>query len=368
MFFIKNTFRIFFAVYILFTANVAFAQAPDLSSDFVILIDSYTGKVFYEKNADSKAYPASTTKILTLITALENNSGKDTVTVSANAAAQEGSTNYLRANEKYHLHELFYGMMLESGNDTATAIAEHVGGNTINFAKLMNAMARIMGAKNSNFVNPSGLPDNNHYTTARDMSMIARHAMQNQMFRNIVSTYKKDWSRKNPQQKSVITNTNMLLDSYFGVTGIKTGQTNAAKKCLVASVKRKDIELIAVFFHSEPYCWSDARKLFDYGFSIIEPKVVYRKGDIVKTLPVSKGVKKADVIVNEDVVLPINDDFDKYKIEVSTAKKLFAPLKKGQEAGNIRVFHDGKEIKKIPLYTNEDIAKKEVSDSLLSGF
>ena len=348
-------------IYTLCLATPVWAQkpeAPRLSSDYAILVDAYTGKVLYEKNADDKAYPASTTKILTLITALENSNRKEVVIISERAASMEGSSAYLKAGEKYTFSDILYGMMLPSGNDASVALAEHIGGSMENFVKLMNSSAKLMGAKNSSFVNSSGLPNENHYTTARDMAKIAVYAMQNKAFREIVSTEKVSWPRKNALQPYELRNTNQILGNFFGANGIKTGYTQVAQKCLVVSAKRKDLELIAVFFHSPKDCWDDGRALLQYGFDIVTQKTVYKKDDVVKTLPVYKSDEQVVLTVNEDIILPIVDDYDKYKIEFVTAKRLFAPVKKGQEAGLIRILYDGTEIKKIKLYVKEDFPKK----------
>ncbi|MDR3349448.1 MAG: D-alanyl-D-alanine carboxypeptidase [Acidaminococcales bacterium] len=335
--------------------SAAHPEPPKTDARFAILIDAYAGKVFYEKNADSKAYPASTTKILTLITALENSGRKDIVTVSANAAGAEGSSCYLRADEEYFLADIYYAMMLESGNDAAIAIAEHIGGSVKGFVQMMNRTAQDIGAYNSHFNNPSGLPDPDHYTTARDMAMIARYAIRHPAFAEIVATDKKAWPRKNRDQPLVLKNTNELLRSYFGANGIKTGSTRSAKHCLVASAKRNGLQLIAVLFYSEPFCWNDAQKLLDYGFSLITPKVVYKKGAPVKAVYVYKGESAAELVAQEDVVLPVVGDYDKYTLEIKAESMLFAPVNVSQHAGTLRILYDGEEIKAIPLFTKAEV-------------
>lgn len=332
---------------------------PNLNADYAILIDGYTGRVFYEKRADERVFPASTTKVLTTIVALENSNRKEVVVVSKKAAMQEGSSCYIKEGERYSYSDILYGVMLPSGNDAAVALAEHIAGTTDNFAMLMNSTAKLIGAKNSNFVNPSGLPDDNHYTTARDMAEIARYAMQHKAFREIVGTEKVSWPRQNSLQPGELRNTNQIIGNYFGATGIKTGYTKAAQRCLVVSAKRKGMELIAVLYHSPVECWPDARAILDYGFDVITPKTVYKQGEIVKTLPVYKGETDVELTVLEDVVIPIKDDFDNYKIEISTSKRLFAPVNVNQEAGVLRILYDGQEIKKVKLYTKNSVAQKK---------
>lgn len=334
-------------------------QAPNLVAEMAIMIDASTGRVLYEKNADMRAYPASTTKLLTLVTALDYNNQRPTVRVSRYAASMEGSSMYLRANETYPFTEILYGMMLESGNDAAVVVAEHIAGDINSFARLMNIKARNIGMRNSNFVNPSGLPNDNHYTTARDLSILARYAMQNPTIMQIVGTYKRPWQKKNFSQPSVITNTNMLLDraiGYYGATGMKTGYTSKARRCLIASVERNGVSLIVVLLKSETYCWNDARKLFDYGFSQVNRKVIYKAGEVIDSVAVYRRKDKVEVTVEEDLVLTsFEDDFDNYTIEVLPTKRLFVPVEQGQEAGIIRILYKGKEVKTVNLVAKSSV-------------
>jgi D-alanyl-D-alanine carboxypeptidase (penicillin-binding protein 5/6) len=225
----------------------------------------------------------------------------------------------------------------------------------------MNLTAKNIGANNSHFRNPSGLHDPNHYTTARDMAMIARYAMRHPAFAEIVATYKKAWPRKNYDQPATLKNTNELLRNYFGANGVKTGSTRSAKHCLVASATRNGLQLIAVLFYSEPFCWNDAQKLLDYGFSVITPKVVYKKGATVKTVSVYKGISAAELVAKEDVVLPVAGDDDKYTLEINTESMLFAPVNVSQKAGMIRVLYEGKEIKAVPLFTKAQVGVQEMA-------
>jgi D-alanyl-D-alanine carboxypeptidase (penicillin-binding protein 5/6) len=345
--------------------TLAASYAPsEPKAAFAILLDSYTGRVFYEKNADSRAYPASTTKILTLITALEHGTAREIATVSANAANTVGSSCELQVNERYHINELYYGMMLESGNDAAVAVAEHIGGSVPRFVAMMNETARDIGARRSNFTNPSGLPDGNHYTTARDLALIARYAMTNPAFAEMVATVEKDWRRRNRYQPLVLKNTNELLEEYFGANGIKTGTTRDAKRCLVASARRGELQLIAVLLYSEEPCWEDAMNLFDYGFSAITTRLVYHKGSVVATVPVQNGLFNAELVVDEDVILPLLPDDAGYQVEVVTAPRLFAPVNIHQETGYLRVAHGGEELKQVKLFTKYEIAVKE--DTIIS--
>ncbi len=347
-----------FAFLLLFSSQSACA-APPINADYAILIEASTGKELFAKNPDQACFPASTTKILTLITALENNNRKTSVTISRNAAGVEGSSAGLQAEETYQLQDLFYGMMLPSGNDAATAIAEHIGnGSVARFSSLMNSTAHSIGTTNSNFVNPSGLPDSNHYTTPRDMAKITSYALRNPLFAEIVGTYEYTWTKKNGGQGNALVNTNKFLVSYDGANGVKTGYTNAAQRCLVASAKKNGVQLVAVLFHSGEYCWNDAWTLMDYGFSLITPREIYKKGDSVFMAQVYKGKEDAALTVDDDLILPVtDDDLKKYTVEVAPAPKLFAPVKKGQDAGFVRVLYQGKEVRKLRLVIRDDVQK-----------
>jgi D-alanyl-D-alanine carboxypeptidase (penicillin-binding protein 5/6) len=331
------------------------AAPPPVRADFALLADNRTERVFYEKDPDSRIHPASTTKILTLITALENSDGRENVTISARAAATEGSSCYLRANERYALRELYYGMMLMSGNDAAVAIAEHIGGRAEDFVALMNKTARKIGAVNSNFTNPSGLTDDKHYTTARDMLRITRYALKNAVFARIVATDQADWLPRNAKQKTHIKNTNKLLRVYQGAFGVKTGYTEKARTCLIAGARRGELELIALIFHGEDDCSDDAADLLDYGFMTITPETVYKAGETVLVLPSADGGALMELTVREDVVLPCAGDRDFYRTEIKPSPP--ASVKIGQKAGLIRVLYEEKEIKTVDL-----VVKKQVRE------
>ena len=224
-----------------------------------------TNQVLYEKNASAIMYPASTTKIMTLITALEKGDPASIVTISPRAAAVDGSSLDLRPGDKLTLRSNLTGMMLVSGNDAATAIAEHVAGSVPAFVALMNEKAAKLGAANTHFTNPHGLPDPiNHYTTAYDLALISAYAMQNPDIVKIVSAREADISFLN--RKAVhVTNTNKLLKTYPGINGLKTGYTREAGDCLVAGAKRNGVQLIAVVLNDDNR-WTDAAALLDYGF------------------------------------------------------------------------------------------------------
>ena len=239
-------------------------SVPTISAKHAVLIDGKSGEVLYEKDADTKAYPASTTKIATALEVLKICQQYDIdlqtkVTVPKEAVGVEGSSVYLKQGENRTIEDLLYGLMLRSGNDAATALAICLGGNQDNFVKKMNETARDLGCKETNFINPSGLFDENHYTTARDLAIIARKAMENETFRRVVGAKKwKDYYNKNK-----------TVAQYDGATGIKIGFTEKSGRTLVASAERDGTELICVVLNDGNW-FNDAYALMDYGFGINE--------------------------------------------------------------------------------------------------
>ena len=242
---------------------------PGVSAAQAILIDARTGKVLYEKEADEKAYPASTTKIMTALVTLEvleelKSDPQQTVKIPAAAVGTEGSSIYLAADEEVRIIDLLYGLMLRSGNDAAVALAEIIGGNTEHFVEMMNARAAELGCTGTNFLNPNGLFDENHYTTVRDMALIAAEAMKNPTFREISAA--REWQAKRaPDKYNYFYNKNKVVHQYEGGSGIKIGFTKASGRTLVASAKRGETEVICVVMGA-PDWFNDAYRLMDYGF------------------------------------------------------------------------------------------------------
>ena len=279
------------------------AMALSLSAQSAILIDGATGEVIYEKNADKKMPMASTTKIMTAICTMENINSNVPIRVNSDAAGIEGSSIYLKAGEKITIKELLCGMLLNSGNDAATALALEVAGSVEKFSEIMNKTAIKIGANSTNFKNPSGLYDENHYTTARDLAKIAAYAMENPLIRWIVGLKEIKISNDGKGFR-YLKNHNKLLWQYEGCTGIKTGYTKKCGRCLVSSAKRGSKELIAVTLNA-PDDWRDHKILFDYGF----------KDENTPASPASSGKEN----------LPVKDVFT--VLLNLTSKFLFTPLK-----------------------------------------
>lgn len=336
------------------------AQEINITAKSAIVMEAKTGKILYQKNAEEKKYPASTTKILTLITALENSKYDDVVTTSSNAANIEGSSLWLKQGEQLKMLDMLYGIMLVSGNDATVAVAEHIAGTVEGFAALMNKKAQEIGAVNSHFTNSSGLPDPQHVSTAHDLARIAAYGYNNNpIFSQIVSTKHKIIPWPGNEFDRSLYNENRMLWLYDGANGVKTGYTEAAGRCLVSGAKRDDMQLIAVVLDSDRM-WDDSILLLDYAFSRIKPQKLFSKDDIMKSIKIVNG--KADVLalsVGEDFVAAVsNNDVTQFQFAIETPEKIEAPVQRGQKVGIIKVLYGEKVIDKIDLLATEAVERK----------
>lgn len=265
-----------------------YKTGPYVTADAAILMDARTGTVLYGRNEHQRRAPASTTKILTAILALERARLDDQVTVAPTAANVGGSQIYLRPGERMTVEELLKGLMLRSGNDAAVALAEHIAGSERAFAELMTKRASELGALNSTFRNPNGLPAAGHYTTAYDLAMITRRGLELPDFRRIVRTREDviNWSGEGWQRR--LMNTNRLLWSFYGADGVKTGTTSEAGQCLVTSATRDNWQLISVVLHSDDR-WSDSVRLLEWGFANFRLETPVRRGQEITRARVFGG-------------------------------------------------------------------------------
>ncbi|MGB4462028.1 MAG: D-alanyl-D-alanine carboxypeptidase family protein [Tepidanaerobacteraceae bacterium] len=354
------------AIFCLFSFSTSTALAdtdkmqlpPEIVGQAGLVMDVLTGKVLYEKNAHSPFEPASTTKIMTAILALEKGNLSDIVVTSEEPLRVDGSRIYLEEGEKLTLEQMLYGMMLNSGNDAAVAIAEHIGGDIESFVKMMNAKAREIGAYHTTFVNPSGLPDEGHLTTAYDLALISRYALLNlPEFRKIVSTKTLEIPWQAEEWDRQLINLNKLLWNYEGADGVKTGYTSTAGRTLVASATRDGWQLISVVLKSDANIWSDSMALLDYGFENFEIKNLVGKnsdvaeedvkyGDPVKLVTkdgLTSVVKKNDLPISKKLV--INQDIK-------------APVSKGEVLGQL-IFYQGEEqLGSVNLIAANDVKRK----------
>ena len=253
----------------LFLSQYAYAaEPPAVTAEAVIVMDAENARVICARNAFEARPPASLTKVLTAIVALDMANLQEICTVSPNAAATIESHVGLKAGERIYLEEVLYGVLLRSGNDACVAIAEHIGESETHFAQMMNLKADILGCVNTNFVNSNGLPEEKHYSCAYDLALMTRYALTNEKFREIVSReeYTMHWIGGRTKN---IRNTNRLLYVYDGAIGVKTGTTNEAGQCLIAAAEREGRCYIAVVLKSKDR-FTDCSKLLDYAFSLKE--------------------------------------------------------------------------------------------------
>lgn len=345
---------IYMYMFVLFSSSAA---AFDISADSACLIAAETGVVIYSKNENKKMPMASTTKIMTALLAAESGKSEDIVTVSKNAEKQEGSSIYLRNGEKIKLSDLTLGLMLNSGNDAAVAIAEHLSGSCENFAAEMNKKAAEIGVLNTSFKNPNGLDEPGHYTTAYDLATISAYAMKNDMFRDIVS---KKTSSVNLQNGQILyfSNHNKLLKMYDGAIGIKTGFTKNSGRCLVSAAERDGILLIAVTLNA-PDDWNDHKKMLDLGFEKVFPKKLVSQNQILKSMTYA-GLS-FDFAAANDVILPFCGN-EKFDIVLHMPKTPPVPINKGEKAGFAEVFCQKKLISEFDIISVSDI-KKQTSET-----
>lgn len=326
-----------------------FVFADNTSSEIVMEMNS--GRILHENNAHTKKYMASTTKILTAIVVLENCGENDVVTVTKDTIGVEGSSIYLEEGEKLTVKELLYGLMLRSGNDCAETLAVYCSGSIAEFANLMNETAKKIGATESNFVNPHGLHNDNHYTTAYDLALISRYAMRNKIFREIVSTksviiphIKRDYDRK-------LVNKNKMLNAVEGANGIKTGYTKKAGRCLVSSCVRNGMELICVVLNCPPM-FERSTKLLENCFSTYKNYKLVESDDILGFSTVANSQEKCALCVKNDVVLPLTlDEFEKIKIDYDYEKIIPKPEKNFVENGFVNIYVENNLIFQEKIYT-----------------
>lgn len=263
------------------------AQAMDLSASSAVLMDAGSGRVLYEYNAHEPRMIASITKLMTALVALESGySGEEIVTIQPEWTGMEGSSLYLRAGEEYRLETLLYGLLLHSGNDAAESIAGYCGGTVSEFVEQMNQKANLLGMVDSHFSNPSGLTQEEHYSSAYDMALLARRCLENELLAKITAT------RSVTLEGKHFTNHNKLLWRYDGCIGLKTGYTEKAGRTLVSAANRDGLTLICVTLNASDD-WNDHQKLLDYGFDLYSATQVYYDSEVVGFLPVEGSIYPA---------------------------------------------------------------------------
>lgn len=330
--------------------NVIFASDFSTStSEIVIEVES--GRVLHECNADEKKYMASTTKILTAICVIENCDIDEVITVAKDTIGVEGSSIYLEEGEKLSVKDLLYGLMLRSGNDCAETLAKHVSGSISAFSDLMNKTAEKIGAINSHFTNPHGLHDDNHYTTARDLAFISRYAIKNPIFAQIVSTktIKIPFTTRNTER--LLINKNKMLRDFYGSTGIKTGFTRKAGRCLVSSCERNDMKLISVVLNCPPM-FERSKNILENAFNVYSLKTVVDSKNIIDFLPIENQDKKTAIGIKQDIKIPLSsDEIENIDVVYEYPDKIFQTTKIGDCIGEVKIFASKKLLFIEKIYT-----------------
>ncbi|WP_028548712.1 D-alanyl-D-alanine carboxypeptidase family protein [Paenibacillus sp. UNC451MF] len=347
-------------IYLFISAGwpAAVQAAPPVSThaEAAALIDVTSGRILYSQQGDKQMRIASLTKIMTAIVAIENSKLSDMVQVSKNAAGKEGSSIYLKLGEEMSMNHLLYGMMLRSGNDAATAIAEHVGGTVEGFAYMMNEEAKLIGMSRSSFKNPSGLDADGHYSTANDMAKLAAHALHNPVFQDIVKTKVKKAPNPNEAWDYSWLNKNKMLSLYEGADGVKTGYTKTAKRCLVSSATRNGQQL-AVVTLNDGDDWADHAKLLDYGFKNFPLQQFIGKGDVVQGTEFAAGTSFAYPVLDSE------------KGQFTSKIQLIDPTSTSYrlgERGSLTYSLNGQSIGSVPLYDKDSPRLKQQEHSAFS--
>lgn len=356
-------------------SNHSYAETEEpfkLEAKSAILLDAITGEILFEKNIHEKLPPASITKIMVLLIAMEDlDSGKikldDKVQVSSNAERMGGSQVYLEAGETQILDDLLKAVCLRSANDAAVALAEHISGSIDVFVQRMNDRAKELGMTNTHFKNATGLPDPEHLTTAYDISLMSRELLKHPKIHDWLTIYMTDIKvGKNKDVTQTLVNTNKLIRDYQGANGLKTGLTNDAGHCLAASAKRGNLSLISVVLGgpTSNSRFSESKKLLDFGFANYESLPICRKDEVVKKIKVSKGKGNiVNIVAESDYSLLIRKgDSREIEKEIILPEKINAPYEKGQKFGEIVLKNNGKEVGRVNLVTEEGMNKASIID------
>lgn len=330
------------------------AEAFSAAAKAAVLMDQETGMVLYAQNETLPLPMASTTKVMTALLAIEYGHLDEEVVTSRNAFGVPGTSIYLSLGEKLTLEQMLYGLMLASGNDAAVAIAEHICGTVDAFCLRMTERAKELGCRDTVFKTPHGLPNAEHHTTAYDLALIAREAMKYPLFRQIVSTQRATIPWEGREYDRVLTNKNKLLSTYQGATGIKTGYTKAAGRCLVFGAEREGLHVIGVVLNC-PDWFQEAARVMDYGFANYHFVTMLREGEQVRSLPVTGGVEEEiPVILAGDLAASVPAD-EWPDLEFDLPDSLAAGIAQGQNVGMARLSLNGKILAECPL-----VAAKEV--------
>lgn len=359
-----------------FVLNLNVLAEEDFASNgkSAILVDNLSGKVLYEKNADEKLAPASMTKLASMLMVMEaidngNLKFEDKVTISEEAANMGGSQVFLQAGEVYTVYDLLKSVAIASGNDAVVALAEKIGGSQSGFIDMLNKRLKEIGATNTNFVNAHGLDAEGHYSTARDMSIIARELLKHPKILEFTSIYE-EYLEKNDGSRIWLVNTNKLVRFYDGVDGLKTGFTKTAGYCLTATASKNNFRLISVVMGEDTSenRSSDTVKMLNYGFNTFKINIIKTKGESLGKVRVEKGKQdKANIVLLNDAteILKNTDPVTEYSFNLKV-NKIKAPVKVGDVVGTAEIIDsEGNIVDEVDVTVEKDIKKANILDYML---
>ena len=345
---------------------------PEVKALGAVLMEAESGRVLWEKNAEAPLPNASTTKIMTCLIALESGMLDDTVTVSPNAASKPETRMGLSAGEKIKLRDLLYPMMLESANDAAVAVAEHIAGSEEEFCDMMDERAIEIGATDTDFETANGLDRDGHHSTAMDMALITAYALENEDFREIISA--PSATVKSDRRTYTVANKDRLLKEYDGAIGVKTGFTGLAGQCFVGAAKRDGMTLISVVLGSgwgssgKERKWIDTKNLLNYGFENFELYTLAEAGDFASEVSV-KGAYEDNVVteISKKVVMPLTvEERMGIKTKINVPMEINAPIEKGQTVGELSFLSaDGEILAKTDIIAAGEAAEKDFKSTAL---
>ena len=340
--------------------------APNAKS--AIMIEASTGEILFQKNKDEKLAPASMTKMMSMLLIMEeiengNLKWNEMITTSEKASSMGGSQIFLKVGEKMTVEDLLKGVAIASGNDAVVALAERISGSEEQFVKRMNIRAKDLGLKNTNFINATGLTADNHYSSAYDMSLIAKELVKHEKILEFTSTYE-DYLRKDTKSPFWLVNTNRLVRFKEGVDGLKTGFTDEAGYCLTATMKKDNMRLITVVMKEENTSKrsADTTKMLDYGFNIYMVQTILDEKTTIEKKKVELGKTLTTEIVPKENITILNKKSEEQKnITYKTnINKIIAPVKKGDKVGTIDIIEDNNIISTIDATVKEDISKANI--------
>lgn len=350
-----------------FTLSGGINCSAEISASSAIVTVFGSGEILYEKNPRQKRSMASTTKIMTAILALESGMLDREITATKEMVTVEGTSIGLLAGDKISLRELVWGMLLQSGNDAANAVAVTVGGSVDGFVGMMNDKAKALGMVDTHFVTPSGLDADGHYTTAYDMALLTSYCLKNEEFVKICSSRQATLSYGNPPYKRTLTNHNKLLQLYDGAIGVKTGFTKKSGRCLVSAARRDGLTIICVTLNS-PNDWDDHSYLLDCGFANVKKtELIYTENPRVHIIS-GEGDSLSLSASGKAFAFSLKGN-PKISVRVYSEKFAYAPVKKGDVLGEVCFYYEnGEKAASLPLTADSDIKQKNYSESKNKGF